>query len=51
MTRDKAREQPIKRRQTVLAEVNKDYGQVAVYGLIRELNLEEIFSFEEGTYF
>ena len=62
MTLDKARELLINQSKVaggytrngaklILAEVNKEHGQDAVDGLIRELNLEETFGFKEGTHF
>jgi hypothetical protein len=35
----------------ILSEVQKEYGQAAVDGLIRELHLDRIFGFEPGTRF
>ncbi len=35
----------------ILAEVGKEHGQTAVDALIRELDLEQIFGFKEGTVF
>jgi hypothetical protein len=35
----------------ILSEVQKEHGQAAVDGLIRELRLDEIFGFELGTRF
>jgi hypothetical protein len=35
----------------ILSEVQKEHGQAAVDGLIRELGLDEIFGFETGTRF
>ena len=35
----------------ILAEVQKEHGQEAVDGLIRELDLERIFNFKPGTVF
>jgi hypothetical protein len=35
----------------ILSEVQKEHGQDAVDGLIRELNLQQIFGFEPGTRF
>ncbi len=35
----------------ILAEVQKEHGQEAVDGLIRELDLEKIFNFKPGTAF
>ena len=35
----------------ILSEVQKEHGQEAVDGLIRELALDEIFGFEPGTRF
>ncbi len=35
----------------ILAEVQREHGQVAVDGLIRELELERIFGFASGTKF
>ncbi len=35
----------------ILSEVQKEYGQAAVDGLIRELSLDAIFGFEPGTRF
>jgi hypothetical protein len=35
----------------ILAEVGKEHGQAAVDELIRELDLERVFGFKEGTGF
>ena len=35
----------------ILSEVQKEHGQVAVDGLIRDLHLDTIFGFEPGTRF
>ena len=35
----------------ILSEVQKEHGQQAVDGLIRELRLDAIFGFEPGTKF
>ena len=35
----------------ILAEVQREHGQAAVDGLIRELELERIFGFAPGTRF
>jgi hypothetical protein len=35
----------------ILSEVQKEHGQDAVDGLIRDLRLEEIFGFKPGTRF
>ncbi|MBI2314130.1 MAG: hypothetical protein HYU77_16695 [Betaproteobacteria bacterium] len=35
----------------ILSEVQKEQGQAAVDGLIRELDLERIFGFKPGTQF
>jgi hypothetical protein len=35
----------------ILSEVQREHGQMAVDGLIRDLNLEGIFGFEPGTRF
>jgi len=35
----------------ILSEVQKEYGQAAVDGLIQELALDAIFGFEKGTRF
>lgn len=35
----------------ILAEVNREHGQVAVDQLIRELDLERVFGFELGDRF
>lgn len=35
----------------ILSEVQKEHGQMAVDGLILELNLRQIFGFEPGTRF
>jgi hypothetical protein len=35
----------------ILSEVQREHGQVAVDGLIRDLNLQAIFGFEPGTRF
>ena len=35
----------------ILAEVNREHGQAAVDGLIRELELERVFGFKPGTVF
>ena len=35
----------------ILSEVQKEYGQAAVDGLIQELHLDQIFGFERGTRF
>lgn len=35
----------------ILSEVQREHGQVAVDGLIRELALDVIFGFEPGTRF
>jgi hypothetical protein len=35
----------------ILSEVQREHGQVAVDGLIRELELDRIFGFEPGTRF
>jgi hypothetical protein len=35
----------------ILAEVQREHGQAAVDGLIRELGLEEAFGFRPGTEF
>jgi hypothetical protein len=35
----------------ILSEVQKEHGQAAVDGLIRELNLQQVFGFEPGTRF
>lgn len=35
----------------ILAEVQREHGQAAVDGLIRELGLEEAFGFRPGTGF
>ncbi|MDA8383302.1 MAG: hypothetical protein M0037_09625 [Betaproteobacteria bacterium] len=35
----------------ILSEVQKEHGQAAVDGLIRELDLTRIFGFEPGTVF
>jgi len=62
MTLDKARELLEKQAQVaggytrngarlILAEVQKEHGQTAVDRLIRELELERIFGFKEGTRF
>jgi hypothetical protein len=62
MTLDKARELLSKQAQVaggytrngarlILAEVGKEHGQAAVDGLIRELDLERVFGFKEGTEF
>lgn len=62
MTLDKARELLEKQSQVaggytrngarlILAEVHKEHGQGAVDRLIRELELERIFGFKEGTRF
>jgi hypothetical protein len=62
MTLDKARELLGKQAQVaggytrngarlILAEVGKEHGQAAVDELIRELDLERVFGFKEGTGF
>ena len=35
----------------VLSEVQKEYGQAVVDQLIREMELEQVFGFEQGTRF
>ena len=35
----------------ILAEVQREHGQAAVDGLIRDLELERIFGFASGTHF
>jgi len=35
----------------ILSEVQREHGQMAVDGLIRDLNLDDIFGFEPGTRF
>ena len=35
----------------ILSEVQREHGQAAVDGLIRELGLDAIFGFESGTRF
>jgi hypothetical protein len=35
----------------ILSEVQREHGQVAVDGLIRELALEAVFGFQPGTRF
>ena len=35
----------------ILSEVQREYGQAAVDGLIQEMHLEAIFGFERGTRF
>lgn len=35
----------------ILSEVQKEHGQAAVDGLIRELDLTSVFGFEPGTRF
>ena len=35
----------------ILAEVQREHGQAAVDGFIRELDLEQVFGFKPGTQF
>lgn len=35
----------------ILSEVQREHGQAAVDGLIRELDLERVFGFQPGTRF